>query len=498
MYRLMMVDDQRLIMEGIQQIMREDDLPFDEYLIVESGEEALSCLESFCPDAIITDIRMPGMDGIALIKNIRCRQDSYRDIPIVILSGYNEFEYAKQAIAGRVIYYLLKPVQREELYSAFHTVCDRLVERTIGNASPLDLNRHILRAAMNGEPAMDVQAQGPFLLAQFLPQTMDEAFRGSMRMIVATWRERLLSVYERERDIICLIKGSQLFAEDQDEAAEKNISLPENAQVNLSLSLQTLEQLPEALRQVRLVHLRRPLLSKQTVVSYADISASDRPPSLIRFDDMRVAFDAISAGDEKALAAHLVGMRQRLMSDNATFEYVCAYYGAFCMELYKRYYSLGLLNTLGDVFNFLLHSASVFSDLPDAERVAQEAERHILSLCEKLLASGERNLALLAKNYIDEHPETNLAQVAERLNVSSQYLSAFFHKETGQPFSSYLIDRRIDKAKRLLETTTRPVSEIGRNVGYASEKHFFVVFKRITGKSPAKYRQTKRLEYAKK
>jgi AraC-like DNA-binding protein len=81
--------------------------------------------------------------------------------------------------------------------------------------------------------------------------------------------------------------------------------------------------------------------------------------------------------------------------------------------------------------------------------------------------------------------------------VSSQYLSALFHRETGQSFSSFLIEQRIIKAKELLEGTDLPIIEISSEVGYTSEKHFYVMFKKNVGISPAKYRQIKRYENVK-
>ena len=131
MYRLMLVDDQRIIMEGIAKLIRKEDLPFDHFIFASSGEEALERLAGEAPDAMITDIRMPGMDGLELCRRIRERKDEFRDMPILILTGYDEFAYAREAIAQKVLFYLLKPVRLEELYTSCRMMVDVLEERKV-------------------------------------------------------------------------------------------------------------------------------------------------------------------------------------------------------------------------------------------------------------------------------------------------------------------------------------------------------------------------------
>jgi len=252
MYRLMMVDDQRVIMEGIRQIMQGSDLPFGDFLIAETGNEALSCVDSFKPDALITDIRMPGMDGLTLADRIRARKDRYAGMPIVILSGYSDFEYAREAISKQVTNYMLKPVSREELYAVFSQVCAQLDERTARKPSNFDLRRDILRAAINGKPIETAQERGAHVLVQFLPAALDEEFYSMMSTLMSVWKEEIYAAYERERDILLLMRGAQLPA--------LCAAAPPQLEINLSLPMDSLDHLPSALRQIQLVHLKRRVL----------------------------------------------------------------------------------------------------------------------------------------------------------------------------------------------------------------------------------------------
>ena len=126
MYKLMLVDDQRIIMEGIVKLIQQMNLPFDQFVFAENGSQALEMLETENPDAVITDIRMPVMDGLEMARRIRARKDEFREMPILILTGYDEFEYARQAITHKILFYLLKPVSKDELYASCRMMMDML------------------------------------------------------------------------------------------------------------------------------------------------------------------------------------------------------------------------------------------------------------------------------------------------------------------------------------------------------------------------------------
>ncbi|WP_274365896.1 response regulator transcription factor [Paenibacillus thermotolerans] len=112
--KLLVVDDEPVILQGIIRIIQRENTPFTEIAEAADGFEALEKIERLQPDLIITDIHMPEMDGLELIRRTRQRN---RDDRFVILSGYNEFQYAKLALQYRVIDYLLKPIDKLELFA---------------------------------------------------------------------------------------------------------------------------------------------------------------------------------------------------------------------------------------------------------------------------------------------------------------------------------------------------------------------------------------------
>ena len=125
LYRILLVDDEEEVRKGIIRKMEWEKLGFEVAGDAENGEEALEKVEQLQPDVVITDIRMPYMDGLTLTRRIR---EKYPSIRVLIFSGYDDFEYAQQAIKLHVTEYILKPVNVEELSEILTRVRENLEE----------------------------------------------------------------------------------------------------------------------------------------------------------------------------------------------------------------------------------------------------------------------------------------------------------------------------------------------------------------------------------
>lgn len=124
MYKLAIIDDEYIIRNGIAENIDWSNMGFNVIFTANNGREALQLMEKEIPDVVITDIKMPVMDGIELIKNIRYK---YPKIKIVILSGYNEFEYAQKGIEYGVCSYILKPIKEEDINKLFKKIYEALL-----------------------------------------------------------------------------------------------------------------------------------------------------------------------------------------------------------------------------------------------------------------------------------------------------------------------------------------------------------------------------------
>lgn len=488
MYRLMLVDDQRVIMEGIAKLIRKEDLPFDHFIFASSGEEALERLVSEAPDAMITDIRMPGMDGLELCRRIRERKDEFRDMPILILTGYDEFAYAREAIAQKVLFYLLKPVRLEELYTSCRMMVDVLEERKVRlseKASHMNLREHLIRNALNPTNRTSLHEEHPegLLLVQARSGGELRGFYQKAAELRQLLTESLYAVYVRDAEAYFLLSKKELTQMVSRDCPD--------LEINVSRSFYDLASLPEAIRQIYQVHMRRADLPRQRIVSYEEIQNTQSGLTLIGLQDLRPLWNAMGK-EERKVREVLEELHHRILEKSqGSRSGTAALYAAVCMEIYKRYYSIPLARILKEEFDFLLHSGMSLIHQEKVEQMRDEVVACVVQISGKLGEKQKESIIVQAKDLIRQHPELSLNETAQKLHISSQYLSTLFHKETGIAFGDFLIQERMQKACHLLFTTKLTAEQVAGQVGYTSEKHFFVVFKKTMGVSPAKYRKNK-------
>jgi two-component system response regulator YesN len=124
MIKVMLVDDEPIILKGLRKLIPWAENGYEIIGEAFDGEDAMEMLETKEPDIIITDLLMPGMDGIEFIRRLN---EMNKNIRVIILSGYGEFEYAREALKNRVFEYLLKPVTRQQLTDALHRVSEAIL-----------------------------------------------------------------------------------------------------------------------------------------------------------------------------------------------------------------------------------------------------------------------------------------------------------------------------------------------------------------------------------
>ncbi len=221
-------------------------------------------------------------------------------------------------------------------------------------------------------------------------------------------------------------------------------------------------------------------------VGYLEICM--RTEDMVDLSDMRQLWNAMEQGEQETEQALATLHQEILKKSKHSRSEAAALYTAVCMEIYKRYFSIPLARECQDEFDLLLHSGAMFIQ-EEPEKIRQAVTGTVCRISEKLGKKQEENIIIKAKKLIHERPEWSLNELADALHISSGYLSTLYHKETGKPLGDTLIQERILKACNLLCTTRYTVEQIARQVGYTSEKHFFVVFKKNMGVSPARYRK---------
>ncbi|MEY8389356.1 response regulator [Oscillospiraceae bacterium 38-13] len=508
MWKVIIADDERLICRLIEALIDWETLDMEIVGKAENGLEALQMVKELHPHLLITDIRMPGCDGLDLIRQAR---DLSPGLEIVIISGYAHFEYAKTAIAYGVGSYILKPVNQEELNKTLKKIVLRLEERGRRERTEEDLIRDLLdgkREFTKEELAQSYQfhIQDCQLQTFFLKLDLDgDELGGPARAIIRQKAEEmfqttmlpscsegalylrnyagcgLLSYPHGERDRVR--RGLRELLKQLE--ANKNLFGPVEFTIGLGRPIQEAGELAGSMDAARLAAAERLIEGRGRMLE-------DVPPAsgLLRQKVLTQYTKLVDRGieilDEETLRLAREGLRTGMMA-------VDRIRGREIIELVLdagRIFALRAGCGDGETQAF----QQSCGQCGRTELLFRELERlHTRTLLElKERRENETTRPIrMAKQFIQENYGQNitLEDVCGAVGFSSAYFSALFKKETGEGFSKYLTQVRIDQAKKLLRETGLSVSEVCESVGYSDRKHFTQTFHKMTGVTPAEFRR---------
>jgi two-component system, response regulator YesN len=529
MYKVLLVDDERVIMEGIQKIIKGFDLGFGEIRIAEDGQDALEMLEQFEPDMIITDIRMVYMDGLTLCERIRQRKDLLRDIPIVVISGFSEFNYARTAIKYDVFAYLLKPIDKRELYDALVKIKEQLQNNNLSSSKHNTLNEELLFTLLSNKELSIEQADKLIKSSglsveryskYYLLAAYDRNNRGYALEAVQSvdYREILIklaaSLRERSMDLLCSLDIEKLLMGLFGVAMQAKSSPVEvltkllnrkhefnDCIVFISSGSDKITDIYHLYGQIRTIYKSRRLFYDCDVVTFEDVQNRTQEGT-INLKEIRNILQGIGSGNAKLIMEQFDSIRDYIAGNkNFSIDYIEGIYINLCLETYKSYYNLQISRSNRDVLDKLLNANSLIESTRSLSEMHSSIRGLILDFMrlygEYKKADVSNDMIEAARKYIEENyhnPNISLQSVSEKLGMNNSYLSTQFKKETGLSFNDYLTSIRVSKAIDFMQQKNLSILDIGRKVGYVSDKHFFVVFKKHTGMTPAKFRSKAAIE----
>ncbi|MDD9270963.1 response regulator [Paenibacillus sp. GCM10023248] len=512
MFRVVIVEDEYIVRFGIRSMIDWEKLGLTVIGEASNGQEALELMSKEMPDILITDIKMPLMDGIALITEVRKRNPQMK---ILILSNVEDFGYAKEAIRYGVSEYLIKsdmmprdfemtllkvkeaieiaapdgavlqefrkgPVWKEKL----------LQELAEGAQRETDLLQSVWKGEEGGWLSLlhigkDAQAQG----------TADEQARLRLALDGLLTAERL--VYEMFTDrqgemnvVLSTAAPSRRSQQAVRELAETFLaSVGPGCTVGISEPFRAWADLHAAYEQARAAVKYKMFVGTGRAICYGTDDMPGRGEagepikiSMHRIHSMVYAFQA------KELQSYLEGLFGQL-ADRKDYDLV----QIISLEL------LIMLTTLwsdvaSDQQSILLLKKQYFDELSKLETLNQ-SKTWFLGAFDELLQhmihiyNSDRNSIIKAAQYIQMNyqQEISLQSIASLVHLSKNYFANLFKKEMGESFLEHLTRIRIEKAKSLLAGELK-TADIGHMVGIADPKYFSKVFKKITGVSPSEYR----------
>ena len=519
-YKVFFVEDEIITREGIRDNVDWQASGFEFCGEASDGEMALPLLRAAQPDVLITDIKMPFMDGLQLSKIVRERMPR---VKIIILSGHDEFEYAQKAISIGVTDYLLKPVTVHKLQTALQKLAVQLDQERKEQDNLKKLREEVEdNRATRREKLL-------FNLVVGAVSPMDAIENGQLLGLDLSARHYLVVIIKIEL-------GDRTEQYDHDEyqqlqhvltgLAEKNPDIfvlkRDWGDLILIMKGNTTEYLEEE-RDLLLEEIRRVLAKTRYQLTIGVGASKDR------IADIRQSFvEALmnvqnpirenGAGLNQAVErAELLKMDKSAIDDYLRFgskdqfdEFFNVYIGplgetALKSALIKNYIFVDiilatakLVNELGGEIDKVLPELNsietILSNVKSVEQLRDQACKILsvgLSYRDSRPNGQHKNLIRQAKEYMEQHytnPDLTLNDVAARANLSPSHFSSVFSQETSQTFKEYLTEVRINKAKELLRMTTLRSADIAYQVGYNDPHYFSSVFKKNTGLSPIEFR----------
>jgi CheY-like chemotaxis protein/AraC-like DNA-binding protein len=501
MKTLLIVEDEKAIREGVRAMVSRGPVPVDNILTCANGEEAMEILHSRAVEVMITDIRMPKMDGVELVR--RARELPSPPVTIVI-SGFSEFSYAVSVFRDGVRDYILKPIERDNLYALLTTVQAELDAKNGERNARLISRRHILRSVMLSDGSGD---EG---LAMLSPLFDDHLLSTSYVVICSTGYAFSAETADGSNtnphppDAA----GKPYFLQPlDDDEAEDCVCFSDNDRQAILLVpapalTKILQHVPGSLRvghsgakqeigQVREAYAEAVLARKYAflhggVWDYGSIP--DRYPQ----EKSPVAasgqiIQLLGAGNTEE-AIGLFGQVLLLAQNHRT--HIDTFFD-FLEQL-----SSNMKNTFGHIPGgadeaLKLEPALAFEGAFEYFTAYSDYIRRLSGYLSDELLNQNILRIRQAVEYIDEHfrSEINMAMASNHVSMNYTQFSLLFNQYTGSSFPDYLKSIRLAESRRLLADPTLSIRRVGELSGFKNEKHFLKSFKREIGVPPGDYRR---------
>lgn len=530
MLKVFLVEDEYVMREGIKNNVDWSAHGYEFCGEAGDGEVAYPLIQKLKPDIVITDIRMPFMDGLELSKRIKKEMPW---IEIIILTGYEEFSYAKEAIKLGVAQYLSKPISGDELLNELSRLSDKIRERkreqevrekyqremeeNVQNKRK-DFFKDLVSGAKSSvellecsdQLKLDISAIWYDIVLVQIKSTRHAAGEFSESIVAV---ERRIREYEKESNLLIFERSLEgkalLFKGDTKEEIRQQetefLGILQDAihqfhhlvyYVGLGDPVNRLRELPESFEAARRAFAQR-YLQKESMVMGGEMSVTDGLQDTFSLENV----DAKEMNRNKILEFLKIG------SLGEVVYFVEEYFhrvgsNALKSAIFRQYIVMDAYFCVREFLESLQvepegirppdQSADVVASEENAVAYVQEILSEAIRQREQCATDRYRDVTNQVKRYIEENyaeEDLSLNTVASFVNFSPNHLSTIFSQQTGQTFIKYLTDYRMGRAKELLRCTGEKSNIISGMVGYKDAHYFSYLFKKTQGVTPTEYRK---------
>ena len=531
MLRIFLVEDEFVVREGIKKNISWEEYGYEFCGEASDGELAFPMIQKLKPDIVITDIKMPFMDGLSLSRLIKKEMPW---IEIIILSGHSEFEYAKESISIGVAQYLLKPINGMDLLKEVDAVAQRIEEKRkeqqIREMYAKEMEENFLRERIElfqnlvtgsktvvellewgDKLGLDLSALWYNILLLKVQAVKSGEGQYSAKQLEI---EKRMDALMDESCMICFDRGLDgraiLFKADSEEALNKiqqdyvdmvKALLDEEEDVayfgGVGLAVNRLREVQQSFEKATYAFTQRYFIKENLILQSADVEknifAKDDSFSISEVNPKQI--------DRRKIQSFLkIGCKEEVVYFLDTF-FGELHTNVMKSVMFRQYIAMDIYFVVVAFLEELQISRSEIEPLEISAGLLQTEEStqaYIENIMQKAIElrdnlAGNRYRAVIEEaiqfienNYAQE--ELSLNNLAAHVNFSPNHLSVIFSQQTGKSFIKYLTDYRMERAKELLRCTGKRSSVIAGEVGYKDSHYFSYLFKKTQGMTPTQYR----------
>ena len=525
-YKVLLVDDEEEVIDVIEHKIHWDMLGFEVVGSANNGVKALELSERLQPDVVITDIKMPYMDGLELSRRLN---NEYPNIHIIIFTGFDEFEYAKEAVHLEIEEYMLKPINALELSDCLKRLKNTLdiereeklnvkkLENYFNDSLPM-LRMNLFISLIEGrvkEPdyekflsAYQINMRGPYYCCVIFHTSEHHVPEGMNPLLLSMSVEREIKdriLSEWNSQIFTYLGNTVLIVElaSEDTVAQLTDTCDRFCRwayrvmgavvtAGIGRCLDSLFNINNSYDGAREAVSYRVLYGTGRAINIGEIAPKEQEIAIQSEDTkMHDLFKNIHLGSVDAIKKSAAKEIEKLHRNAKTV----SQYNLATMEMVGAFYRF-CANNFIDFNEFCCGVENPYEKVPEMDESTltswiTETATAIAEELKNARNSTSRRLVTDAQNIVrDRYMEPNLSldTVCSDLGVSNSYFSSVFKKETGKSFVSYLTDYRMEHAASLILETNEKSYKIAEKVGYLDANYFSYVFKKSFGVSPSKYR----------
>ncbi len=490
MYKLYLLDDEPFILEGLKYIIDWEEYGFDVVGTSSNGEDGFNFIKNEDVDLIITDIMMPKMTGLELISNLKKINHNAK---FIVLSAFQEFQYAKEAISMGAENYLTKPIDEDELIQTIEEVKKKIekikLEKVDTKIFKNDLILKLICNKNNDEVLDRLKLEGVnFNYKNLCVVILEFAEACNINKNILNHIDNLNYEYcVNLQNQILIIMDKESINKDTLRNLKDGLSSITNEQIYISRgkyvdSIDNLNCSYQSAKDIHEYKLVYPNIS--WIREYKEKSYNLENIDYIDFNHLK---KLLLNKDNKESLNYIESIFSKLKKDeNLTVKQIKTKSIEVFLNVYNYFNDSKIIKGLDLYLEKVINSVNLDqiqlelnNMIKHRQSKLEETDDSISPIILKLLRNIEENYS----------KDLNLKEISETYNINSIYLGQLFQKETGILFSDYLNNFRVNKAKNLLVETSLKAAEIGELVGYANKNYFYRKFKDIVGITPSEWRK---------